>query len=296
MSRTPTTRGLLALSLALTCVAGCHALRFGQLTPDRADKEPAPAVAAGKKSEFRVSQFVFLYDFPLDRTLPLFQELSGLREQIFKELQLPPSNTPIFVHLFENQQRYEAFMKGKYPNLPRRRAFFIAETKRIGGSEELDVYTYWGDRINQDLRHELTHALLHSVLKDVPIWLDEGLAEYFELSPGWKGINYQHLAQLRRGPNGPCHPDLARLEQLNKVEQMTPAEYRESWAWVHLMLHTKAEARRVLVGYLRELRTNPQPGLLRPRLAPLFPSLDETLQAHLTRLDSGRPPAATARR
>ena len=48
--------------------------------------------------------------------------------------------------------------------------------------------------------------------------------------------------------------------------------------------------------YLRELRTNPQPGQLRPRLAPLFASLDETLQAHLARLDSGRPSAATARR
>jgi hypothetical protein len=296
MSRTPRTSGLLALSLALACAAGCHALRFGQLNPDRADKDPPPPAALGKRSEFRVSQFVFLYDFPLDRSLPLFQELSGLREQIFKELQLPPSNTPIFVHLFENQQRYEAFMKGKYPNLPRRRAFFIAETKRIGGSEELDVYTYWGDRINQDLRHELTHALLHSVLKDVPIWLDEGLAEYYELSPGWKGVNYQHLAQLRGGTNGPFQPNLTRLEQLNKVEQMTPSEYRESWAWVHLMLHSKTEARRVLIGYLRELRTNPQPGQLRPRLAPLFASLEETLQAHLARLDSGRPPAATARR
>src|SRR5262249_620772 len=153
-----------------------------------------------------------------------------------------------------------------------------------------------GDRINQDLRHELTHALLHSVLKDVPIWLDEGLAEYFELSPGWKGINYQHLAQLRHGPNGPVRPDLVRLEQLNEVEQMTPAEDRESWAWVHLMLHPRADARHVLIAYLRELRTNPQPGPLRPRLAAVFPSLDEALQAHLGRLDSTRPPSATAKR
>jgi hypothetical protein len=296
MSRTPRIAGLLAISLSVTLAAGCHALRLGQLTQDRPEREPASALAPTRKSEFRVSQFVFLHDFPIDRNLPLFQELSGLREQLYKDLQLPPSNTPIFVHLFENQPRYEAFMQRKYPNLPKRRAFFIADTPSFGGGEQLLVYTYWGDRINQDLRHELTHALLHSVLKDVPIWLDEGLAEYFELSPGWKGINYQHLAQLRRGPNGPVQPDLGRLEQLSKVEQMTPAEYREAWAWVHLMLHTKAEARRVLIGYLRELRTNPQPGLLRPRLAPLFPSLDEALQAHLARLDSGRPPSTTAKR
>jgi hypothetical protein len=291
MSCSPRTRSLVAAALLLTLTGGCHALRLGQLNPDPA---PAPATA-DKKSEFRVSQFVFLHDFPIDRKLPLFQELAALREQVCKELQLPPSNTPIFVHLFENQERYETFMRGKYPYLPKRRAFFLAETPRFG-TEQLLVYTYWGDRITQDLRHELTHALLHSVLKDVPLWLDEGLAEYFELAPGWKGINYQHLAQLQRGPSGPFRPDLTRLEGLTKVSDMTPGEYRESWAWVHLMLHSKAEARRALLTYLRELRTNPNPGLLRPRLAPLFPSLDEALQAHLARLDSGQPPSASAKR
>jgi hypothetical protein len=295
MSPSQRTRSLLAVALFLALTGGCNALRLGQLNPDPVGRDPTPTGTA-KKSEFRVSQFVFLHDFPLDRKLPLFQELAALREQVNRDLQLPPSNTPIFVHLFENQQRYETFMQGKYPKLPKRRAFFVADTPRFGAGEQLLVYTYWGDRINQDLRHELTHALLHSVLKDVPIWLDEGLAEYFELAPGWKGINYQHLAQLRRGPSGPFNPDMARLEGLSEVSDMTPTEYRESWAWVHLMLHSKAEARRVLIGYLRELRTNPHPGAMRSRLAPLYPSLDEALQAHLTRLDSGQSPAATAKR
>ena len=40
-----------------------------------------------------------------------------------------------------------------------------------------------GDHLRTDLRHELTHALLHGVLKDVPLWLDEGLAGFFELPP-----------------------------------------------------------------------------------------------------------------
>ena len=128
MSRTARPRGLLAIALSVTCLAGCNALRLGQFTPDRPERDQPQVVTAAKKSEFRVSQFVFLHDFPIDRNLPLFQELAGLREQLYKELQLPPSNTPIFVHLFENQSRYEAFMQRKYPNLPKRRAFFIADT------------------------------------------------------------------------------------------------------------------------------------------------------------------------
>jgi hypothetical protein len=91
-------------------------------------------------------------------------------------------------------------------------------------------------------------------------------------------------------------PNLARLEELTKVEQMTPAEYREAWGWVHLMLHANADSRRVLLTYLRELRTNPRPEALRPRLATVFPAPDETLARHLATLDRAAPPATSAQR
>src|SRR5438445_5221604 len=107
-------------------------------------------------------------------------------------------------------------MCARAPDLPKRRAFFVAQPS-VGASEDLLVYTYWGDRIQQDLRHELTHALLHSVLKDVPLWLDEGLAEFFEVPASTDGVNSQHLEQLRRGDP---RPNLARLEQLSEVQQI----------------------------------------------------------------------------
>jgi Protein of unknown function (DUF1570) len=161
----------------------------------------------------------------------------------------------------------------------------------------LMVYTYWGDRIREDLRHELTHALLHSVLKDVPLWLDEGLAEYYEVPPDWDGINYHHLDQIQPVAHSTFVPDLTRLEQLSQVQQMAPAEYRESWAWVHLLLRDKAEAKKVLLTYLQQLRTNPNPGPMQPRLADVFPSPDEALQQHLAHLQGGpRPPSLAAKR
>ena len=33
------------------------------------------------------------------------------------------------------QDRYERFMKAKYPELPRRRAFFLAQPRRLGGTK-----------------------------------------------------------------------------------------------------------------------------------------------------------------
>jgi len=248
----------------------------------RGERDNVPG-APGKQST-RVSQFLFLHDFDLKRDQPLFRELAQMREQVFKELQLPPSNNLVQVYLFEDRDRYEAFMKGKYPNLPRRRAFFVAQPRRLGGGEDLLVYTYWGDRIQQDLRHELTHALLNSVLKEVPLWLDEGLAECFEIPQGFNGVNYQHLEQLRRGPTQ-AKFDLERLETLTDVQQMTPAEYREAWAWTHFLLKGSPQGRQALLGYLQELRTNPRPGPLRPRLDKAILSLDAALERHLGDLD-----------
>src|SRR5205823_13180701 len=134
------------------------------------------------------------------------------------------------------------------------------------------------------------------VLKDVPLWLDEGLAEYYEVPADWKGSNYHHVNLLRHGPGGPCRPDLARLEQMSQVQQMSPAEYREAWAWVHLLLRDRPEARAVLIQYLQQMRLNPNPGLLQPRMVALFPDLQEAFGQHLAKLDSGRSPTSTVQR
>jgi hypothetical protein len=276
-------------ALALVLLAGCHALRLAPLQPverpPRLDPKE-PAVAAPAKHSLRVSQYVFLSDFDLKPDLPLFQELTALREQVYKELELPPATSVVQVYLFENRERYERFMHAHYPDLPKRRAFFVAQPRSVG--DDLYVYTYWGDRVREDLRHELTHALLHSVLKDVPLWLDEGLAEYFELPPELKGVNPRHLEQLRQAD---FKPNLARLEGLGQVQQMTPAEYRESWAWAHLMLRDQPEAKTVLLAYLAQLRTNTAPGPLQPRLAQAMPDPEGALQKHLARLDPVVPTA-----
>jgi hypothetical protein len=289
-------RLLCLVLLAAGCAGGCRLLRLTTLNPDPPPpREPVAAQDLPGKTQFRVSQFLFYADFEINRSLPLFQELENLHDQVYRELRLPGSNTLVQVYLFEDKARYDAFMKRQWPRLPPRRAFFVAQPRGMGG-DDLLVYTFWGERIHQDLRHELTHALLHSVLKDVPLWLDEGLAEYFELPPGRGGVNYQHLDELLRGPGGPFRPDLARLEQLTDVGQMNPAEYREAWAWVHLMLRGSAPAKNVLLTYLHELRTNAQPGPLRPRLLAVVPGAEQALARHIAELDRVQQRPATARR
>ena len=281
------------IGLLFACaLAGCELFpHFGGTKSERIEKDPIGQTGAPGKYAMRVSQFVFLSDIELRRDHLVFKDLANLREQVYRDLRLPPSNTEVFVYLFEDRSRYEKFMKEKHPELPMRRAFFVAQAMRKGGTEDLMVYTYWGVRIQQDLRHELTHALLHSVLKNVPIWLDEGLAEYFEVPTGQNGVNPKHLEQMRQAG---VRFDLDRLEKLEEVNQMTPPEYRESWAWVHLMLRSTPQAKQALLAYLQDLRVNPRPGPLRPRLATAFLSIDNALQTHLADMERKLPRNATA--
>jgi len=294
--------GLASVALALLPLAGgCQALNF--LRP----RDPAPAAeqidrpgvaraaptGLPSKHSFRVAPYVFLSDFEIDRQRqqPLFDELARLRDQVYRELLLPPTTAVVQVYLFESKDRYERFMKERYPDLPTRRAFFVAQPRAIGGAEDLLVYTYWGDRIRQDLRHELTHALLHSVIKEVPLWLDEGLAEYFELPPARKGVNAAHVEQMRRGQEAySFKPDLAKLERMKEVDEMGPAQYREAWAWVHLMLHSKPEARTALLSYLQQLRGSRPPGPLGPKLARVFPDMEGEMTRHLAQLEADAAP------
>ncbi len=283
--------GRLACLVALVLLAaGCHSLSF--LRPrDRAEEKIDRQLSRGERSglpgkyAFRIAPYVFLSDWEIKRDQPLFKELAQLRDQVQKELLLPPGDAIVQVYLFETKERYELYMKEKYPDLPPRRAFFVAQPHSMGGTEDLLVYTYWGERIRQDLRHELTHGLLHSVIKDVPLWLDEGLAEYFELPPEQHGVNPDHVRKLLRPGEGSYKLGLARLEGLDKVAQMNPAEYREAWAWVHLMLHSRPEARTVLLSYLQQLRGKRHPGALEPKLARVYPALEESLVEHLTGLE-----------
>ena len=249
---------------------------------------PTPVTLPGKHATRR-GCYVFYHDFELDPADPLFASLEALPDQVYGELHLPPTNSIIQVFLFDTQERYERYMfaprSGRYRHLPSRRAYFITEPHIGGGADELKVFTWMGDHLRTDLRHELTHALLNAVLKRVPLWLDEGLAGFFELPPGQDGINAQHLDALRRGP---FQPDLARLEKFEQVKQMEKPEYREAWAWVHFMLRGDATARKVLLEYLQTLRTNPTPGPLHPRLAEGLPELEQALSAHLAKLDFPR--------
>ncbi len=191
------------------------------------------------------------------------RELIALQRQIEETLhvRVDPGESPIEVNILSDQQAFSHFLKFYYPELPPRRAFFFAQGPRRV------VYTYMGDRLEEDLRHESTHALLHASVAELPLWLDEGLAEYFEGQEVLDGLNPEHLARLPDDLASDWVPDLGRLEHLDDVRQMTPRDYRESWAWVHYLLHSTSENKAALLTYLYDIRNQEEPVPLSARLA-----------------------------
>ena len=79
-----------------------------------------------------------------------------------------------------------------FPDFAERRAVFLKSDTR------LMVLAHWHDGLGEDLRHELIHGYLHAEFNWLPLWLDEGLAEYFELPAAEPTVHRSRCRRVRR--------------------------------------------------------------------------------------------------
>jgi len=173
--------------------------------------------------------------------------LEELEERLDQQLGLTieDGTPPIRVLIFDDQQQLTRLMSSAHPDLPTRRAFFLAE------AESRTIYACRGDRLREDLQHEATHALLHATVGALPLWLDEGLAEYFEVGPGDEKEVRRRIETLMAERREGWSPDLERLESVDSIRDMTSLDYREAWAWARLMLEGHTTKRQAVVAALR---------------------------------------------
>ena len=218
-------------------------------------------------------------DFPVDRMASLFRELEQQERDVQATLKLMPRTEPIDVYLFARSETYRQYLRYYFPSVSPRPAMFI-KTNSPG-----NVFAHVGPSFEVDLRHEATHAMLHGSLPMVPLWLDEGLAEYFEVRRDQRHNRSDYVARMRsRSRSWMRAPSLKRLESLKKLEQMGEREYCEAWAWVHFMIHGPPAARTALLGYFGELQQHSVPRPLSERLANDVPDYPKRLQQHFRQL------------
>jgi len=249
----------------LTTGLGCRAI------------DPAPELAIGQSAVH--GQLVLKSDFPLPEQHRLIDELVEQRTVVAETLDLPPSHEPIHVFLFRSPETFQQYFAQHYPDFPLRRAFFVETDTRLA------VYAHWGDRVAEDLRHEVAHGYMHAAVRDIPLWLDEGLAEYFEVPRGHGGLNRPHLEMLLREiRQNDWSPSFQQLESITDPAAMTQLHYAEAWAWSHLLLETTSERRLILHSYFQRLRDEGASTPLSLRLRQIEVEADATLREHLLAL------------
>ncbi len=259
---------ILGLGLGLVLLAGCATVRA-----------PAEKPLLPTQSQTRVGPYVVFTSEPIPSDAPALKHLASLEKQVETTLGLrvPEGEAPIEVYVLDGPEEFRHFLMFYFPELPTRRAFFLAQGNRRV------VYTYQGGRLEEDLRHEATHALLHAAAADLPLWLDEGLAEYFEVEEGKAGLNAEHIARLPDDLASGWVPALPRLEAMKDVRRMGPRDYRESWAWVHFLLNGSPEGKTALLAYLNDLRHGGDVSPLSKRLAASLEDPVPGLVAHISR-------------
>ena len=214
-------------------------------------------------------------EFSLGGGADLADFLAQLGAAVGSTFEMQFGSTPIQVNLFRNRRRYAAYLSQRVPDGVYRRALFV-QGPDMG---RVYIYKHWSYRT--DVRHECTHALLHSALPYVPMWLDEGLAEYFEAPRSKRVDGHPHLGSLKTRLWFGWKPDLNSLESKNSFSELTEDDYRESWAWVHFLLHRSDGTRQVLLEYLHDIGSGTPPGPLSKRIEQSIPNAEAQLIEHL---------------
>lgn len=201
--------------------------------------------------EVRNSVEIFA-EMPLD-TASLLNQFAQVQNELDTVLQLERDTRNVQVVVFSSQVRYRNYLSQKIPQALQRRAIFYKS------GEVYQLYTFRHKDLMVDLRHEYTHALLHQSLPFIPLWIDEGLAEFMEERPEQRAQSARQSAMKWRCRTG-WKPNLKELEKIPSAAHMTQEHYRDSWAWVSYLLNDSERSRSLFRTYLQAISAGEAPG------------------------------------
>jgi len=126
--------------------------------------------------------------------------------------------------------------------------FVIALSKRWTKAETLRY-----------LRHELTHFVVASRYEDIPPWLDEGLAKFFELGGARGGLHPKCLKSLKRQLRGKGAPILGELAAVPPGRGLTRKQYDQAWGLTWYLLTRPGLGPDKVRDYMAEVKATGDP-------------------------------------
>lgn len=252
----------MVLALLIVCSSpvtftACQTVRA--VYPEEVKQQPEPvnpAITRQWPFGFQQGPFRFYSDFAL-KAEPLMRDLKEIQYQLERQLGLKVGKRPIEVFFYQDYQSYRVAIARHVPPNVRRQALFVK------GPQKSFVYAYKHRGFDTDVRHECTHALIHNSVQFIPLWMDEGLAEYFENKSGNARQRPAALKTVRDAVFWRQRISLEELERMDGPNEMGSRQYRNSWAWIHFLMndpYNKRETRKILFDYLAEIRKGTPPG------------------------------------
>ena len=218
-----------------------------------------PARADAKWTRIATEHFVFVGDAPERQIRDIAQRLELFRDVLSRMFssRATASPVPTVVVVFENDRSYNPFKPRFQGRMVEVGGYFTAmpDTNYITVNASAGAFAF------ETIFHEYTHFLLNNAVGHLPVWLNEGLAgfyETFEPRDGGKGamIGIPSERQLRELQ---ATLTFLPLSELLTVDHTSPLYnegsrrgtfYAQSWALVHFLTLGSPQRAGLLQQYL----------------------------------------------
>jgi tetratricopeptide (TPR) repeat protein len=218
----------------------------------------AAGTGSSRFTRLRTPNFILIGengDRPLRRVAERMEQFREVFGRVFPSTrQAMPA--PIVVHVFGSKRAYQPFM----PLFNGKRVEVGGYFQQAAGAYYITLNTEAGEYAYPTIFHEYVHLLVGNALAEVPVWFNEGLAEYYstfevlgDRSAKLGRVKEEHVFDLRER--------FIPLAELLAVDHASPLYnegsrrgvfYAESWALVHYLLIGNPKRQGQLATYLQK--------------------------------------------
>jgi tetratricopeptide (TPR) repeat protein len=197
-----------------------------------------------------------------------FENIRALFHTVFSKARVDPGK-PTIIFALRNEDSLKLFLPdyGTNPNAKKLAGLFLARTDMNFALVRTDVSTNYADQFHT-LYHEYTHSILRMNFRGIPLWLDEGFAEFYgstqfdshTASFGMPDANLLRLLQRETLIPVATLVSADPSSPLYNTRDHSGIFYAESWAIVHyFMMSPEVRKDALLDKYLATLQATDDP-------------------------------------
>ncbi len=197
-----------------------------------------------------------------------FENMRALFHAVFPKARVD-SGKPTIIFALRNEDSLKLFMPtyGTNPNAKRLAGLFLARTDMNFALVRTDVATTAANEFHT-LYHEYTHSILRMNFRGLPLWLDEGFAEFYGSTQfdshtatfGMADANLLRVLQRETLIPVATLVSVDATSPLYNVREHSGVFYAESWAIVHyFMVSPEVRKDGLLDKYIATLQSTDDP-------------------------------------